>query len=94
MYVTTTAVAPDGLAGGRAGASFARSPPRSPAASINPYVLEAAQSAQVMLAAIARSDGSRASVLAQLRKVRVRGGILGSFRFDRNGDKVPGTVSA
>jgi branched-chain amino acid transport system substrate-binding protein len=92
MYLATTAVAPDGLP--EAGRRFVREfAPTQPRGIINPYVLEAAQSAEVMLAAVARSDGSRASVLAQLRGIKVQGGILGSFRFDRNGDKVPGSVS-
>ena len=40
--------------------------------------------------AIARSDGTRASVLEELRATRVKDGLLGSFRFDRNGDLTPG----
>ena len=46
-----------------------------------------------MLAAIAGSDGTRASVLARLRASTVRDGILGSFRFDRNGDMTPAGVA-
>ena len=52
-------------------------------------VLHAAQAAEVVLAAIARSDGTRASVLREIQATRVRGGILGTFRFDRNGDITP-----
>jgi ABC-type branched-subunit amino acid transport system substrate-binding protein/DNA-binding beta-propeller fold protein YncE len=52
-------------------------------------VLESAQAAQLVLSAIARSDGKRASVLRNLRASRVTNGILGSFRFDRNGDADP-----
>jgi hypothetical protein len=39
-----------------------------------------------LLAAIAHSDGTRASVTRALLKVNVTDGILGSFGFDRNGD--------
>jgi hypothetical protein len=39
-----------------------------------------------MLDAIARSDGTRASVTKELLRTRVRDGLIGSFRFDRNGD--------
>jgi branched-chain amino acid transport system substrate-binding protein len=53
---------------------------------------EAAQSAQVLLDAIGRSDGSRASVVDELFRTDVKGGILGSFRFDRNGDIDPAAV--
>lgn len=53
------------------------------------YIPEAAQAAEALLAAIARSDGTRASVNLELRQLRVENGILGSFRFDRNGDIDP-----
>jgi ABC-type branched-subunit amino acid transport system substrate-binding protein len=46
----------------------------------------AAEAAEVMLDAIARSDGTRASVTRELMTTRVQNGFLGSFRFDRNGD--------
>ena len=49
-------------------------------------VLEAGQAAELVMAAIARSDGTRASVLRELRASDVKDGILGSFRFDANGD--------
>ncbi len=39
-----------------------------------------------MLDAIARSDGSRASVLDKLFSTRIRGGLLGDFAFDERGD--------
>ena len=53
-------------------------------------MLEAAQAAELVVRAIARSDGTRASVLQQLRASHVEDGLLGSFRFDRNGDMTPG----
>ena len=49
-------------------------------------VLEAGQAAELVVRAIARSDGSRASVLRALRTSNVKDGLLGTFRFDRNGD--------
>jgi branched-chain amino acid transport system substrate-binding protein len=49
-------------------------------------VLEAGQAAELVLQAIARSDGSRASVLHALRASKVRQGLLGTFGFDHNGD--------
>jgi ABC-type branched-subunit amino acid transport system substrate-binding protein/tetratricopeptide (TPR) repeat protein len=52
----------------------------------SPFAIYAAQAADVMLDAIAHSDGTRASVTRELMATRVRNGILGSFRFDRNGD--------
>ena len=53
------------------------------------YVLEAAQATEIVLAAIARSDGTRASVLRELRATEVRDGLIGDFRFDRYGDVTP-----
>ena len=46
-------------------------------------LLPAAQAADVLLDAIARSDGTRRSVLEQLRDTRVTDGYLGDFRIDR-----------
>jgi branched-chain amino acid transport system substrate-binding protein len=57
--------------------------PPLPVAGGAPY---AAEAAEVLLAAIARSNGTRASVNAHVRSTSVRGGILGTFRFDRDGD--------
>ena len=57
-----------------------------------PGVLEAAQATEIVLHAIAHSDGTRASVLAELRGAEVTDGILGTFRFDANGDMTPGWV--
>ena len=42
-----------------------------------------------MLDAIGRSDGTRASVVKELFKTNVKNGIMGTFRFDKNGDIVP-----
>jgi branched-chain amino acid transport system substrate-binding protein len=53
----------------------------------------AAQAAEILLDAIGRSDGTRASVTAQVLATSVDGGILGTFRFDRNGDMSPSPVS-
>ncbi len=55
-------------------------------------VLEAAQATELVLDAIARSDGTRASVLERLRASKVDDGILGSFGFDRNGDITTASV--
>jgi branched-chain amino acid transport system substrate-binding protein len=46
----------------------------------------AAEAVEVLLDAIARSDGTRASVTRSLFATQIRDGILGSFGFDRNGD--------
>ncbi len=54
-----------------------------------PYSVYQAQAAQIMLGAIARSDGTRLSVVREMFRTNIKNGIMGSFRFDRNGDIVP-----
>jgi YVTN family beta-propeller protein len=49
-------------------------------------VVAAAQAAEIALDVIARSKGTRASVVNELHRIRVVNGELGSFGFDRNGD--------
>ncbi len=53
---------------------------------VDPYSSYAAQSADVLLAAIAKSDGTRADVAAKLLDTKVTDGILGSFQINSNGD--------
>ena len=50
------------------------------------YAPYAAQATEVLLDAIAHSDGSRASVARELLRVRLSDGIVGRVAFDRNGD--------
>lgn len=52
----------------------------------DPYAVYAAQATSVLLDSIAKSNGSRASVAQQLFKTKVKGGILGTFNIDKNGD--------
>jgi branched-chain amino acid transport system substrate-binding protein len=52
-----------------------------------------AQAAQVLLDAIARSDGTRASVVQQLFATRVVDGLIGDFRFNAEGDPTLQTVT-
>jgi branched-chain amino acid transport system substrate-binding protein len=65
-----------------------------PGVDIEPSAVYAAQAAEVLLDAIARSEGTRESVLEELFATSVRDGLLGSFRFDANGDitEAPVTV--
>jgi DNA-binding SARP family transcriptional activator/ABC-type branched-subunit amino acid transport system substrate-binding protein len=51
-----------------------------------PSAIYAAQAMEVVLDAIARSDGTRGSVLDALFKTRIPGGLVGDVHFDRNGD--------
>jgi branched-chain amino acid transport system substrate-binding protein len=54
--------------------------------SLDPTAIYGAQAARVMLDAIAKSNGTRAGVTAKLFQTDVRNGLLGTFRFDANGD--------
>ena len=53
---------------------------------------EAAQATEVLLDAIGRSDGTRASVAEELLATKVDDGILGSFTLDEFGDIDPAPV--
>lgn len=86
--------AAEGMYVGTAGTTLARLSPlgRQIARRFGPYRLGsggpayAAEATEVLLDAIARSDGTRASVTRALLATRIRDGILGSFSFDANGD--------
>ena len=52
-----------------------------------------AQAVEILLEALARSDGTRSSVNRELRRTTVEDGILGDIRFDENGDLVEGPVT-
>jgi branched-chain amino acid transport system substrate-binding protein len=75
-----------------AGKAFLREFAAPPAVPTPPAAPEAAQATEVLLDAIARSDGTRASVVEELFATKVENGILGSFTFDRFGDIDPAPV--
>jgi branched-chain amino acid transport system substrate-binding protein len=90
MYVTVPGIPPPELPA--AGKRFLRAFGHPEVEAITLWAPEAAQATEVVLAAIARSDGSRASVVDELFATKVDNGILGSFAFDRFGDIVPAPV--
>jgi branched-chain amino acid transport system substrate-binding protein len=53
---------------------------------VDPYAILAVQAADVVLQAIANSDGSRASILEEAFKLKVDDGYIGGFEFNENGD--------
>ena len=53
---------------------------------VDPYAIYGGQSAQIMLDAIAASDGTREDGIKQLFATTVTDGLLGSFSFNENGD--------
>ncbi len=91
LYATEPGTTPDRLP--PTGRRFLRALGLSPAQARETWAPEAAQAAEVLLDAIARSDGSRASVVREVYATKVRNGILGSFTFDAFGDVVPAPVT-
>lgn len=91
MFIVSPSIPLEGL--GAAGRSFLRELAATQHGAPRAEALQAAQAAELILEAIARSDGTRASVLAQLKAVRVQDGLLGSFGFDRWGDVAPARVA-
>jgi branched-chain amino acid transport system substrate-binding protein len=87
-YLTTAGIPSDRLP--PAGTAFAdrlrdATGDRGP---VSTYAITAAQATAVLLDAIARSDGTRPSVAAALRRTHIRTGLLGELRFDANGDPI------
>jgi ABC-type branched-subunit amino acid transport system substrate-binding protein len=84
--IIATAQVPNGpldRAGRQFVARFAATQHHGP---INLAALYAAQATEVMLDAIAHSNGTRQSVTRALLASCVQNGMLGSFCFDANGD--------
>ena len=63
---------------------------------VDPYAIYGAQAATVMLDAIKASDGSRGDVISKMFATTVQNGLLGSFKFNENGDptQASGAVTA
>jgi branched-chain amino acid transport system substrate-binding protein len=70
-------------------AAFTKADKRAP----DPYSVYAAQAAEVLVQAIAQSNGTRADVTKQLFKVNLKGSILGNVSFNANGDVTSNPVT-
>jgi branched-chain amino acid transport system substrate-binding protein len=75
------------------GKAFASQFERAVGTSPETFTVYAAQATQVLLDAIARSDGTRRSVTAELFKTRVRNGILGDFAITPTGDTTKSAIT-
>jgi len=60
---------------------------------IEVYTIYAATAAQVLLDAIARSDGTRADIVAKLFETDLPDTVVGAFSFNADGDPSAGTES-
>jgi branched-chain amino acid transport system substrate-binding protein len=84
MTVSVTGAPPDGV--GPRGRDFVEGLSADLGVTPEAYSVYAAQAAEVALDAIARSNGTRVSVVRELFRTRVRDGILGDFSFTPAGD--------
>jgi branched-chain amino acid transport system substrate-binding protein len=91
MYVSVAGIPPDKLSG--EGKSFVKAFGAQIGTEVNPYAAYAAQTAAVILDAISKSDGTRASVNDNLFKTKVTNGILGTFSITKNGDTTSNPVT-
>jgi branched-chain amino acid transport system substrate-binding protein len=60
--------------------------PRLGGKPVDPYAIYGAQAAELMLNAIAESDGTRGDVIAKLFEQKIDDGYLGTFEINENGD--------
>jgi YVTN family beta-propeller protein len=60
---------------------------------VTPLDLYAAASTEVLLAAIARSDGTRASVTRALATMRLKDSLVGPLAFNRYGEPLPSPIA-
>jgi branched-chain amino acid transport system substrate-binding protein len=83
-WVSVAGAPPDQLKG--VGATFIKNFGKQIGATPNPYSQYGAQAMDVMMQAIAASDGTRASVAEKLFGLKVTNGILGTFTINDKGD--------
>ncbi len=92
MVISQPGVPLDQLSG--AGAEFASDFEAEKGQAPDPYTAYAAQAAVVLLEAIDRAgEADRAKISEELFNTDIKGGILGDFTIDDNGDTSLGEVS-
>ncbi|MDQ3874540.1 MAG: branched-chain amino acid ABC transporter substrate-binding protein [Actinomycetota bacterium] len=90
MYISAPGIPTEELKG--TGARFVREFGQE-VGDVDPYSAYAAQAAEIVLDAIAASDGTRGDVADRITDRSVNNSILGTFRLDENGDTTLGTVT-
>lgn len=90
-YISVAGIPPEKLTG--QGKSFITDFSAQEGTAVNPYSGYAAQTAVVMLDAIAKSDGTRPKVVDNLFKTKVTNGILGTFSINKDGDTTANPVT-
>jgi ABC-type branched-subunit amino acid transport system substrate-binding protein len=76
-----------------AGATFVKNFTKADKRAPDPYSVYAAQAAEVMVGAIAQSNGTRADIAKQLFKLKLKNSILGNVSFNANGDVTANPVT-
>jgi branched-chain amino acid transport system substrate-binding protein len=90
-YISVAGIPPEKLTG--QGKSFITDFGAQEGTAVNPYSGYAAQTAVVMLDAIAKSDGTRPAVVDNLFKTKITNGILGTFSINKDGDTTANPVT-
>jgi branched-chain amino acid transport system substrate-binding protein len=90
-YVSVAGLPNTALKG--AGAAFIKNFTKADKRAPDPYSVYAAQAAEVMVGAIAQSNGTRADVAKQLFKLKLANSILGTVSFNANGDVTANPVT-
>lgn len=91
MTASDPGIAPSLLTG--PGRQFAAQFSKQIGGTFYPWTAYGAQAADVLLNAIARSNGTRASITKALLATHVHNGIIGSFAFTRTGDTTAESVT-
>ena len=92
VFYSVSNIVPDRLP--PAGAGFVERFARTQAGvTVEAFAVYAAQATEVMLDAIARSDGTRASVIGAMFSARLHDSLIGDIAFDRRGDAVAAPVT-
>jgi branched-chain amino acid transport system substrate-binding protein len=76
-----------------AGAAFVKNFTKADKRPPDPYSVYAAQAAEVFVAAIAQSNGTRSDIAKQVFRVHLNNSILGNMSFNANGDVTANPVT-
>jgi branched-chain amino acid transport system substrate-binding protein len=90
-YVSVAGLPNTALKG--AGKTFVKNFTKADKKAPDPYSVYAAQAAEVMVGAIAQSNGTRADIAKQLFKLKLANSILGTVSFNANGDVTANPVT-
>jgi branched-chain amino acid transport system substrate-binding protein len=76
-----------------AGATFVKNFTKADKRAPDPYSVYAAQAAEALVGAIKQSNGTRADIAKQVFKINLKNSILGTLKFNANGDVTANPVT-